>query len=256
MKHSARLADPMERPKNIAFEAALAVTEAMGRNPAPVGAVTAFLVTFAFVAANAVWYQPHAHKTTFFATRTFDNYVAPKLPEKPQTESRIRIEREQAVKGDPAIGQVQAVLSELKLYSGPVDGVSGPQTRKAIETYQRIVGLTPTGKVDAALLKQLNASSPKTASIPTPSPAQRDAKAKPAQGPEKPVAAKPGASSELEKIQAGLKSFGNDQITIDGRMGARTEAAISEFQALFGLEQTGKPNAELLAKMKEIGLVN
>lgn len=256
MKTAARLADPMEQPKNFAFEAALAVTEAMGRNPAPVGAVTAFLVAFAFVAANAVWYQPHAHKTTFFTTRSFDNYVAPKLPEKPQTESRIRIEREQAVKGDPAIGQVQAVLSELKLYSGPVDGVSGPQTRKAIETYQRIAGLTPNGKVDAALLKQLNASSQTTASIPTPSPAKRGGEAKPAQGPEKPALAKAGTDSQLAKIQAGLKSFGNDQITIDGKMGARTEAAIAEFQALFGLEQTGKPNGELVAKMKEIGLVN
>ena len=60
----------------------------------------------------------------------------------------------------------------------------------------------------------------------------------------------------IRKIQAGLKAFGNDAIEIDGVMGARTEAAIHEFQALFGLPETGKADEAVHAKMKEIGLIN
>ena len=46
------------------------------------------------------------------------------------------------------------------------------------------------------------------------------------------------------------------RIEIDGVMGARTEAAIHEFQALFGLPETGKADEAVHAKMKEIGLIN
>ena len=43
------------------------------------GGVTALTVTFAFVAANAIWYQPHAHKAPILSTRTAH------LPAAPQT---------------------------------------------------------------------------------------------------------------------------------------------------------------------------
>ena len=59
----------------------------------------------------------------------------------------------------------------------------------------------------------------------------------------------------IAKVQAGLKEFGNDAIEIDGVMGARTEAAIREFQSLFGLAVTGEADQAVYAKMKEIGLV-
>ncbi|MDN2568456.1 peptidoglycan-binding protein, partial [Aquibium sp. A9E412] len=60
----------------------------------------------------------------------------------------------------------------------------------------------------------------------------------------------------IVRIQAGLRAFGNDGIALDGVVGARTEAAIREFQSLFGLPVTGKPDAAVLAKMTEIGLTN
>ena len=37
-------------------------------------------------------------------------------------------------------------------------------------------------------------------------------------------------------------------------MGSRTKAGISEFQALFGLPQTGEPETPVYAKMREIKL--
>ncbi len=69
-----------------------------------------------------------------------------------------------------------------------------------------------------------------------------------------PIAAKPDPM--VQKIQAGLKAFGNDGMEIDGVIGAKTRAAIREFQSLFGLPVTGEPDQKLYAKMREIGLTN
>jgi peptidoglycan hydrolase-like protein with peptidoglycan-binding domain len=65
-----------------------------------------------------------------------------------------------------------------------------------------------------------------------------------------------GGDSRIVKIQAGLKAFGNDGIELDGVVGARTTAAIREFQSLFGLPETGAPDEAVYAKMREIGLTN
>ncbi len=42
----------------------------------------------------------------------------------------------------------------------------------------------------------------------------------------------------------------------DGVVGARTKAAIKEFQSLFGLPATGEPDEAVYVKMREIGLTN
>ena len=61
--------------------------------------------------------------------------------------------------------------------------------------------------------------------------------------------------AEIAKIQAGLKSFGNDDIGIDGKVGAKTRLAVREFQTLFQLTVTGEPNREVFDKLLEIGLI-
>ena len=45
-------------------------------------------------------------------------------------------------------------------------------------------------------------------------------------------------------------------VEIDGKVGTSTKNAVSEFQKLFRLPVTGEPDAKLLAKMQEIGLIN
>ena len=62
--------------------------------------------------------------------------------------------------------------------------------------------------------------------------------------------------ARIVKVQAGLKAFGNDDIQLDGVVGSRTRAAIREFQSLFGLPETGEPDPEVYAKMREVGLTN
>jgi len=244
----------------------MAVGGMISRNPVLVGGSTAFLVTLFYVSANALWYQPFPHAGAFFATRNFQGFPHTASDEPETTINIVRPNAAPApMKGDPVVEQVQGILKDLDFYSGTVDGISGPNTRKAIQAYQQKVGLNASGEIDALLLDQLGAT-PKTASVPKPQPRPDVAPAAvpvslqtnsgqtnsgqtgaaPAQGPD----------PRIVKIQAGLKAFGNDDMQLDGVVGARTKAAIKEFQSLFGLPQTGEPDEIVYVKMREIGLTN
>jgi len=242
------------------------------RNPVIAGGSTAFLVALAFVTANAIWYQPHQHPGAFFATREPVNPVEPVPHPEPRPaaalpvrDTTILIERQTtaSVPGtDPQVRTVQQVLQDLKLYAGTVDGLAGPQTVKAVEAYQQLVGLPATGKIDAALLRQLGAETQQarqedelpeafvSADPSTPLPRARPEAATATQ-----VAAHP-SDPHIVRIQAGLKAFGNDGIELDGVIGPKTKSAIREFQSLFGLPETGEPDPAVYAKMREIGLAD
>ncbi len=232
-----------------------AVLGLIARNPTLVGGSTAFLVALSFVSANALWYQPHAHSGAFFATRDFLRPGAVELSPGLPDETTILIERPEPprqVVGDPTVKGVQETLKELNFYGGEVDGLFGPNTRVAIEAYQTKMGLTVTGTVDDSLLDQLGTGSVTPVVLPSPAPREDVEEAR------NDNAAKPVSftrDDRIARVQAGLKEFGNDAIEIDGVMGARTEAAIREFQSLFGLPVTGKADPTVHAKMKEIGLV-
>ena len=238
-------------------DGASAMLGLIARNPTLVGGMTAFLVALSFVSSNALWYQPHAHSGAFFATRDYLRPGAPALPD----ETTILIERPQeprhVVVGDPTVKDVQETLRELNFYDGEVDGLFGPNTRVAIETYQSKMGLRVTGTVDDSLLDQLGTGSVKPAVLPSPAPRREVAEPAVASASDEAVA-KPASlvrDERIAKVQAGLREFGNEAIEIDGLMGARTAAAIKEFQSLFGLEVTGEADGAVYAKMKEIGLV-
>lgn len=262
------------------------------RNRTAVGGLTAFAVAFAYVAANALWYQPHAHGSAFFSTRPASgpNIEASRL-EQSQTEvdvaaieTIIRIEREKlqqretanapaapsptpaspttaapaavapgtapAVNGDPVVQEVQRILAGLNLYAGTVDGLTGPQTRGAIEAYRKMVGLSASADIDDQLLAQLGAR-PRSAAGAPPLP-----QGSPGTDMIETSSAAPRGDAIVMRIQAGLKAFGNDGIEIDGMVGSRTRAAIIEFQSLFGLPETGEPDQALYAKMRDIGLTD
>lgn len=55
--------------------------------------------------------------------------------------------------------EAQTQLNKLGFDTGTPDGQMGPRTRSAISAFQRSLGLTETGSVDAALLKELNGQS-------------------------------------------------------------------------------------------------
>ncbi|MGH9435383.1 MAG: peptidoglycan-binding domain-containing protein [Terriglobia bacterium] len=54
-----------------------------------------------------------------------------------------------AVSRRQSIRQVQKDLRDKGYYTGKVDGIEGPQTRKAIRQYQKAEGLSVTGRLDA-----------------------------------------------------------------------------------------------------------
>lgn len=246
------------------------------RNRRVVGGLTAFAVAFSYVAANAMWYQPHAHGNAFFETRP---HVMPPVEAAGDElaaagqETIIRLEREevpqsraapgaavpqsQAVdiaapvrRGDPVVEEVQRILAALNLYEGDVDGLTGPQTRAAIENYRRVVGLSASAEIDDQLLAQLGAA-PRAQSGAAPLPA-----GSPGTDMIETSSATPRDDVMVMRIQAGLRAFGNEGIEIDGKVGSRTRAAIREFQSLFGLPETGEPDAQTYAKMRDIGLTD
>lgn len=247
------------------------------RHRLAVGGLTAFAVAFSYVAANAIWYQPHAHGGAFFETRPSAASPSPRGEgEAAQVETVIRLERENAQetaagapvpqpgveggiavpsperleqaapparRGDPVVEEVQRVLARLSFYEGDVDGLTGPQTRAAVEDYRRTVGLSVSPDIDGALLAQLGIASREPAS----------------HGTDMIQTASAAAAAEdavVMRIQAGLRAFGNDGIAIDGVVGSQTRAAIREFQSLFGLPETGEPDTAVYRKMREIGLTD
>ena len=60
---------------------------------------------------------------------------------------------------DRVIADVQASLKDMGYYTGQVDGLLGPLTRKALIGYQEDAGLTATAAIDEPTLETLNLSS-------------------------------------------------------------------------------------------------
>lgn len=58
------------------------------------------------------------------------------------------------------VAEAQALLNRLGYDAGPVDGLMGSRTRRAIETFQRSYGLAPTGRPDDIFLATLRAVPP------------------------------------------------------------------------------------------------
>ncbi|GGB08838.1 peptidoglycan-binding protein [Brucella endophytica] len=277
---------------------AIVAGDFIARNPVATGGAIAFLITLGFVSANALWYQPEAHQGVFFKTR-------PELVYKPSPRAQTLIgeraaaapapaapavEQNQAAApaptptpvatempapaitlgpgGDPEVARLQQKLAALGFYEGPVDGMPGPQTRKALETWRDVqarAGIAPApspveGQAESPVV--IPGTRPKRAeqeidrTTTTATATQRPpAELKPQPQPAMPVSFS-ASSEDIIKVQAGLKAFGNDLITVDGVPGKSTQDAIREFQKLFRLKVTGQVDAELIAKMREIGLIS
>jgi len=253
-----------------------ATGRAIAERPVGVGAVTAFAITFAFVAANAIWYQPHQHTSAFFQTR----HLPPREPAEPVDVTRLEIAPEldlpdQAMQPTPVarpqampkpmmpptvsppdarqavVAEVQRVLAELKLYTGAIDGLTGPQTDQAVQIYRQKLGLAADGGIDGELLRHLGARTQMDGEAEAVEQAARAATDQ-----MQTASAPSGGDQRVMRIQAGLRAFGNQGIDLDGQVGPRTVAAIKEFQSLFGLAETGAPDDATYAKMKEIGLTD
>ncbi|WP_137158326.1 peptidoglycan-binding domain-containing protein [Rhizobium sp. FKL33] len=139
----------------------------IARYPRLISGTAIFSVVFSFVAANALWYQPH-HPSPFMATRGDEAAphaeVAAHASEPGVTTFRIQREEDlaaqqpQAPAPSPLVADIQKALTGLNLYDGPADGVSGPKTLAAIQFYQETEGLEATGEPSQALLERMKSA--------------------------------------------------------------------------------------------------
>lgn len=183
---------------------------------------------------------------------------------------------------DETIASMQEMLSQLGYYDGAVDGLRGPQTAAAIDSYKSKLGLRGIDLTDGELAMSMRNNLGVTAAIPVPKPAEPVSMPAPAPAPRSdaadvaasvaqliagadarpvPVAVPVGLpgqipSAEVVRVQAALRAFGNTDIVVDGVEGEQTTAAIREFQSLFRLPVTGEIDGILLDKMRAVGLIH
>ena len=121
------------------------------------------------------------------------------------------------------IAALQVALRSHGLYTGAVDGISGPMTREALLRFQRKNGIRATGKVGMATRCKLG-------KLGMPLLGQRDLS--------------PGLVGwDVASLEFKLRRFGLPAGKIDGRYDAATAAALRRFQRSRGLEPDGVAGA-------------
>ncbi|HUF57492.1 MAG TPA: peptidoglycan-binding domain-containing protein [Thermohalobaculum sp.] len=118
---------------------------------------------------------------------------------------------------------IQEALKDRGYNTGPVDGTMSPLTASAIRTYEADAGLPVTGTASPALLARLEGT-----------------------GTTAPV----DDTATVRAVQEELITRGYLQGKADGRMGARTSAAIREFEQDAGLAVTGTASTALLTSLR------
>jgi peptidoglycan hydrolase-like protein with peptidoglycan-binding domain len=117
------------------------------------------------------------------------------------------------------VAAAQQRLKDRGYYSGPIDGVIGPDTEAAVRAYQRNQRLSVTGKLDSqtvrALLNETSTAAART--VPNTEPAM-----------------------DISSAQRRLKDRGYYSGPIDGVVGAATESALRAYQRDRGLKVTGR----------------
>ncbi|WP_375666965.1 MULTISPECIES: peptidoglycan-binding domain-containing protein [unclassified Bartonella] len=141
----------------------------------------------------------------------------------------------------------QKELAKLGLYDGPLDGLEGPKTRRAItlwkqQTAQRMqknVLSNPATDEIAILIKQSEIETNNTKNMTH----LKEAILEP-------------SVEDIIQVQKALHIFGNEEVIITGIEDQKTIEALKQFQKIFDLPVTGKINHTILMKMREIGLFN
>jgi peptidoglycan hydrolase-like protein with peptidoglycan-binding domain len=114
---------------------------------------------------------------------------------------------------DPAVVDLQKVMTRLGYYSGPIDGVYGSATTAAVTAMQKALGVTPDGVY----------------------------------GPATDAALKGKGKDTVVQIQTELAKYGYYTGPIDGHYGADTKAAVTKLQTDLGVTPDGLVGQETIA---------
>jgi peptidoglycan hydrolase-like protein with peptidoglycan-binding domain len=166
------------------------------------------------------------------------------------------------LKYDAVVEDVQRELLSTGHFNGLVDGVTGPKTAVAIETYQRQHNLDVNGAVSNSLLehirytRKLNQAAEFTGSV-SPNATAQESKIMPLAAlpqPVKKIALKPvvkkSADNAVSKVQARLAHLGYDPGSRSGQLDEGTRSAILIFEMDHGIPMNGKISKALLAAIK------
>ncbi|MES0882954.1 peptidoglycan-binding domain-containing protein [Roseibium sp. SCP14] len=216
-------------------------------NPVAAGGSVVMGLTACLIIANAVGLQPGRHPAPIFATR--DRPDSLQLPEPDGRRGGLQIQEISSLVLD-----LQIALRRAGLYAGPLDGLNGPATERAIRAFERRAGQVETGKANEALLALvlLHGDAPLEAQIPVP-------RAKPGLAgtvPQGNDVAQGGnvvdADPQLLRVQKALSELGYGPLKPDGVMGGNTTAAIKRFELDRGLPLTGELGTKMIERLEMI----
>ena len=140
----------------------------------------------------------------------------------------------QAVSGGELIKRVQTGLRKLGYEPGPADGATGRRTRNAVKRFQQRESLGVTGRIDLALLKQVDAAVESGART----------------GPRLRFVRPTTQREMVRRAQVRLNSLGYDAGAPDGLSGVKTTTAVKNFQARIGERSTGDLGEPLLKRLE------
>jgi len=218
-------------------------------NPVAAGGSVVMALTGCLIVANALGLQSGRHPAPLFVTRDRPALVEP--------EERTADPAPQAI---PLVLDIQTELRRLHYYEGPLDGMSGPATERAIRRFERSQGRGDTGQATASLLAVLTMQPDGLASlgeyvpVPQRKPAQVPIGQPSASAEVAPMQDLPPVSSDprLASVQAILSDLGYGPLKADGVMGQNTSTAIQRFELDRGLPISGRVSPQVIARLEEV----
>lgn len=199
------------------------------RRPTALFTSSLFLVAAA-IAANALFLQSRQHPAPLVATRGVSEPEAQAAPRAPEQR-----------RADDLVLAVQRALRRVGYYTGPLDGLAGPQTKAAILAFETAAARAQTGEASLDLLTAVRAAKASDASSLADIAAGDNEDGEPAPDP------------RIAAVQHALSISAYGPVHEDGFLGAQTREAILRFQRDHGLPPTGEISDALMVELRAAG---
>ncbi|WP_455474452.1 peptidoglycan-binding domain-containing protein [Bartonella sp. B30(2025)] len=218
-----------------------------------------FIISFGFISLNALFFQIKTYQSIF-------SNITPALSIEKNSKSSKKeatfhtdihtislsslndLHTNSSAKSLPKnMLKMQKKLAKLGFYDGPLDGIDGPKTQRAIASWKQQTAhkrkntILPNPATDeiAILIKHSKMESAKELS---------SSKAD--------IVKSSPPPADIAQVQKALRAFGHQEVIVTGVEDQKTVDALKQFQKMFKLPITGKIDKTVLKKMREIHLLN